>query len=423
MKFKLLIFLFCLLQFNFSYALLDIEITQGNLHKISLLLQKENKSDSAKLLLNNPYQDLTSIIKSDLEYSGIFKITDDRKYDNLPHNIDYKLKIGIEHFDNVKFRVNIILSDNNEQNMPVLSKSFMVHELGLRYLSHHISDLIYEKLTGIKGIFSTKIAYVKVLSQNAVPKYILEIADFDGKNSQPLVVSNLPIMSPSWHPNGREIAFVSFANHKSEIKIVTLDSGNIRTITSYDGINGAPSWSPDGKKLALVLSKNGNPKIFILDIKTNKLKQLTFGYSIDTEPNWSANGHDIIFTSSRGGGAQIYQVTLDSLIVKRLTFDGNYNARASFTSDQRHLVMIHRDSREESVFNIAVEDLNTGEMKILTTTELEDESPSLAPNGHYIVYATKYQNKGILSLVSLDGLVKVRLPDRDGDVQEPAWSR
>ncbi len=425
---------------SLAYAGLDIEITQGVDASVPVAIYPFNSAANAGPNANSVI--LNKVIASDLYRCGLFKPLEQMA---LPYNSADKLPVttlqnqaveyvvrGIVEGNKIKFEL-IDLFQLANKNSPtpeqesfsvtkpiLLSKTFTANPSSYRSLAHHISDLIYEKLTGVKGVFSTRIAYVNV---KWIPgkkrEYVLEIADSDGYNPQPLFMSKEPIMSPTWSPNGKLIAFVTFEGHRSKIKVVELATGKSRVLSSFKGINGAPSWSPDGSKMAVVLSKESVPKVYILNLADNKLKQITFGTSIDTEPRWSPDGSSIIFTSSRGGGPQIYKYDLASAQISRLTYEGNYNARASFTPDGKKIVMVHRNP--DSNFKIAVQDLGTSNLDILTTSAL-DESPSISANGQQIIYATRDGQKGILGEVSIDGRVKLKRPAREGDVQEPSWS-
>ena len=317
-----------------------------------------------------------------------------------------------------RYSVSFELADAAARGRLLLAKSYQVSGDELRILAHHISDEVYQKLTGERGIFSTKIAYILVQRNGENAKYTLDIADIDGSNPQSLIVSSEPIMSPTWSPNAREIAYVSFEKKRAQIYSVSVETGKRRLLTDFAGINGAPAWSPDGRQLAVVLSKGGNPKIYTVDMSSGRLTQITFGDAIDTEPRYSPDGRSLLFTSGRGGTPQIYRLAFADGKISRLTFDGNYNARASFTSNQKNIVMLHRS---DSQFNIGVQDIDNGRVTPLTSSQF-DESPTISPNGRLVLYATNYQNHGILAMVSIDGRVKMRLPARSGDVQEPAWS-
>ena len=297
--------------------------------------------------------------------------------------------------------------------------SFNIGREQWRDVGHKIADLVYTEVTGVRGAFSTKILYVlaqDIGTQSA--RYKLQIADVDGARARTLFDSSEPILSASWSPDGRRVAYVSFETGRPSIILQDIDGPNRERLTNFRGINGSPVFSPDGKQLAMVLSRSGDPEVFVMDLETRKLRRITRHPAIDTEPSWSPDGRYLVFTSDRGGKPQIYQLELATNFLERLTFVGDYNARARLLSDGRHLVFVHR---RNGIFHIAWQDLLEDRLLVLTESSL-DESPSLAPNGAMLIYATQDQDNGILAVVSVDGRVKYRLPSSAGDVREPAWS-
>lgn len=399
-----------------SLFAVDLELTQGVSTALPIGIESFGKSPTG--------QEFSKILQQDLHFSGRFKVlkpsnplqlgnasTNEWRQLGADHVVSGELSV----LDNDQYEINFEIKDVLVRDQILLSKSYKVKGKQLRALAHHVSDEIYQKLTGERGVFSTKIAYILVQRSRNNATFYLEVADADGYNPQHLLVSSEPIMSPSWSPDGRQIAYVSFEKKKAQIFTVDVTTGQRRLLTAFSGINGAPAWSPDGREMAVVLSKGGSPKIYGVDLSTGKMTQLTFGNSIDTEPRYSPDGKSILFTSGRAGNPQIYQ--LNNGRITRMTYEGNYNARASYTPDQKRIVMLHRADKD---FNIAVQDQN-GSVTPLTFSTA-DESPSLSPNGRLVLYATHDNDKGILGIVSLDGRVAMRLPSKEGDVQEPAWS-
>jgi len=291
----------------------------------------------------------------------------------------------------------------------------------LRDMAHHISDQSIEKLTGVKGAFSTRLLYVTAERFSAEnTRYTLQRSDYDGARAVTLLQSREPILSPSFAPDGNRIAYVSFEQRRPRIFVQHIDTGRREQITSFEGLNSAPAWSPNGNRLAFVLSRDGNPEIYVMDMGSKSLRRVTNHYAIDTEPFWGKDGQTIYFTSDRGGKPQIYKTNINSGSVERVSFVGNYNASPQLSADEKTLVMVHRQEGFTN-FKVAAQDLQRGNVRILSDTNL-DESPTVAPNGTMIIFATRQQGRGVLMLASVNGRVRLPLPTAQGEVREPSWS-
>jgi len=428
----LLLFFSLLLFVNQAFAILEVEIKGGfqSADPIAIVPFSWSQSGNAPV-------DIASIVSADLARSGVFSPLSlnqlpERPVMDGPVNfsrwknteaenlvIGQITDIGKGRFE-IKFKMLDIFTGKNS-----LEYRYDVEQKQLRRTAHQISDQIYQKLTHTRGAFDTLIAYVIVNNNIDSNKrvYTLAVADSDGYGEQIILKSKRPIMSPAWSPNGKRLAYVSFEKNRSIVYMQELKSGKRKIIAKFKGINSAPVWSPDGKRLAMTLSKDGNSEIYVVYIASGVLQRITNHYSIDTEPAWSPDGRSLIFTSDRAGKPQIYQVAIGqqgrSGNPKRLTYDGNYNAGASFSPDGKSLVLI---TREQGSFRVGILDLASRHLQILTHSRL-DESPSFAPNGKMVLYATELRGRGILEAVSIDGSHSPqRLRVLSGDVREPAWS-
>lgn len=289
----------------------------------------------------------------------------------------------------------------------------------MRRVAHRAADMIYEKLTGIAGVFDTKVSYVTSEDRRDGRLYSLIVADQDGFNEYKIMESTDPIMSPAWSPDSRRLAYVSFEGDRSSIFIQTLRTGNRVQVSSRAGVNGAPAFSPDGRKLVVTLSDaDGNLDIYTLDINSRQTKRITTHRAIDTEGSWSPDGSYIYFTSDRSGGPQIYRVSANGGSAERVTFEGSYNARPRLSPDGEKLAMVHLINGN---YRIAVMDVRRKDVLVLSGGS-QDESPSFAPNSDTLIYATRPGRNGVLESVTADGLIRQRLASGDGDVREPVWS-
>ncbi|KEY91646.1 protein tolB [Candidatus Photodesmus blepharus] len=395
-----------------------------------------------------PPEDIAAVVASDLKRSGKFSPiaiseVSEKSYFELDMNFDLWIELGVDVLfagsisegDKDSYTISYQLIDvvrgqlMQRQNRSafgkpsysrdhiLFNKRAIIPKRKLREYAHRISDLIYEALTGKKGAFLTRIAYVVIQDEDFYP-YQLKVSDYDGYNEKLILGSKAPLMSLDWSPDSKNIAYVTFQNGQAEIFIINVSTGKRKKITSFPRHNGAPRFSPDGKCLALVLSQTGSLQVYTLDLALRKLTRITTDRSNNTEPFWHPDGKSLIFTSDRGGKPQIYQVDLASYETNRLTFQGSENLSGQITPDGRFLVMVNRSN---SGFNLAKQDLETGAVQILTNTLL-DESPSIAPNGDMVVYSSIYNKTNVLSMVSIDGRFKARLPVTNRRVRAPAWS-
>ena len=412
---------------TYIYSELRIEITGGTNEPIRVAMVP------LEWTINTvPSLYLHEVVKKDLESFGEFSVLspeDMLSYPTLEGEVSYRdwrllkvdyLIIGSVLESEVIGEVKIAYSILDVSRQKNIHKALISGSIkSLKRIGHNISDRIYQKINGIPGIFSTRIAYVdKPVSGD--DSYNLRITDIDGDGDLSLFLSNQPILSPDWSSDGKQLAYVSFEEGSSRIYIQELSTGNRRALKHERGINSSPSWSPDGNYLAAVLSKGGNPDIYLYNLRNNTWKQLTDHYGIDTEPDWSPNGKSLIFTSNRSGSPQIYEINASTMRIKRRTFEGTYNARARYLPDGKSIIYVHR---RKGIFHIALHKLKTGRISILTDTFL-DESPSVSPNGNVIIYATKDRNTGadVLAGVSINGKTKFILPSASGGAREPAWS-
>ena len=405
----------------FSNALtseLILEITQGteDPYRVAILKFEGDQKVS---------NDIDKIIRNNLKRSGEFNLFANEDLLSLPTNetevifndfkilnIDY-LVIGKIVKDGISISVVYDIFDINKGKKIRTSTVYGIPNKN-RQLGHYVSDGIYEEITGMKGISSTKILYV---TENK--NFNLMVADADGSNEQILLKSNDPIISPAWSPDSKKVAYVSFETGMAKVYIQDIATGERELAIENSSQISSPSWSPDGKFLSLTMYQDGNAEIYILNLKNRNLTRLTNHFSIDTESSWSPKGSKIMFTSGRSGSPQLYEIDLRRFNAKpkRITFDGNYNAKGSYLPNNEGFIFVHRENKN---FQIAIKYFNENFIRPLTNAQL-DESPSISPNGNVIVYAIKDDGMSLLAGVTLSG-AKFRLPAKMGFVREPAWS-
>lgn len=389
---RLLCLLTLLLSSSLAHAQLTIDITKG--------IEGSGIPIAIAPFSGGAPENIASIIAADLQRTG--KFAPQSAGSRADYSVAGQAGSGGSRGYIVQFQL------SGAQGGQLLNLSFDAPANQLRAVAHRISDLIYEKLTGDKGLAGTRIAYVA----GGGGTWYLMVADADGQNPQMILRSGQPIMSPAWAPDGSRLAYVSFEGRRPQIVVQDVVNGSRRTVSAAPGINGAPSWSPDGQRLAFTLSKDGNPEIYVLNIGSATPSRLTSGGAIDTEPVWLPDG-GIVFTSDRGGSPQLYRMGSGGGGAQRLTFEGDYNARPAVSPDGRYLAMVHRRGGR---FHIAVLDLQNRQFRVLTSGGL-DESPSFAPNGKMIIYS----NGQRLAAVSVDGSVKQDFALR-GNGRDPVWA-
>ena len=399
-----------------SWAELRVDVSGVGTTQIPIAIASFKGQDAAP-------QKPTSIVFADLERSGQFKPMDPAlsmdensrpDFNTLRQkNVDALLAGSITKTTDGRFEVRYRLWDVIKGEENGKGQGFVVVASDLRLVSHRIADQIYEKLTGDKGVFSTRVTYVTKQAN----KHLLWVADSDGENAQAALTSPEPIISPRWAPNGTDLAYVSFESRKPVVYVHDVATGKRRMLANFKGSNSAPAWAPDGKSIALTLSRDGGSQIFTLDAKGGEPKRITQSSGIDTEPVFTADGSALYFVSDRGGSPQIYRTPSNGGPVQRVTFSGNYNISPALSPDGRWLAYISRNGNQ---YKLQLLDLSTDKVYPLTETSM-DERPSFAPNSKLIMYATQVQGKEVLMTTTLDGKISTRLAGQATNTREPHW--
>lgn len=379
-----------------------------------------------------PPEDIENIIASDLRNSGKFNPIDTRKMPQLPETvsainpkawsalgIDTVVVGSVQSDMQGNYLISYQMVDTlNNPGEVILKNQYSIAQRWLRYAAHTASDEIFQSLTGIKGAFRTRIAYV-VKTNKGPYTHELRVSDYDGHNQITIHRSNQPLMSPAWSPDGKKLAYVTFEGGKSSLIMKTLETGETEKISSFPQHNGAPAFSPDGKKLAFVLSKDGSLNLYVMDLASRQLKRITMGRSNNTEPSWMPDSKTIVYTSDQTGRPQLYKVSINNGVPERITWDGSQNQNARVAADGSFIALISTNNSGEQ--HVTRFDPTSNSYQTLTDTFL-DETPSISPNGTMIIYSSSQGLGTILNLVSTDGNFKAKLPATDGQVKFPAWS-